>query len=218
MMKLIKKERFILLAYSILFLTACLLLLLFEKHEIHLFVNNNSSESLDYVFKTLTYLGEGVFVIAGSVLLLFVSYRYALTQAVTFAISGLLVQFLKRVVFADVLRPRLYFENMTAYSLRFVEGVEVANHYSFPSGHTTTAFAFFMLMAFMVEKKWLKITFLTSAVLVGYSRMYLSQHFLIDVTFGSLLGVICAITFYVLFAKIGNPKMDMSITNRLSKK
>jgi membrane-associated phospholipid phosphatase len=216
MINVLKKERFILSVYLFLFLWTCSILLLFNKVQIHLFINQNHSENFDTIFKFLTLLGEGLFVLCICFGLLFLRYRFALVQVLAFAFSGLAAQFLKRFVFADALRPRAYFDNLPEYSLRFVEGVDVANFYSFPSGHTTTAFAFFMLFAFISERKGLKLLFIVIAAMVGYSRMYLSQHFLVDVVFGSLLGVISALLFHWLVMGIKKPALDLSARNHLN--
>jgi membrane-associated phospholipid phosphatase len=42
-------------------------------------------------------------------------------------------------------------------------------------------------------KLWVQILCLFLACLVGFSRTYLSQHFLIDVVAGSLLGTLCGV-------------------------
>ncbi len=216
MITLLKKEQFIISVYAFLVLLACSVLLIFNKVQIHLFINEHSSETLDLIFKLFTYLGEGLFVLVVCVMLLFLRYRYALTQVLAFTISGLIAQLLKRFVFSDALRPRAYFENMPEFSLRFVEGVDVASYYSFPSGHTTTAFAFFMIFCFMTNKKSLKLLFMLMATLVGYSRMYLSQHFLIDVTFGSLIGVSSAVLIQYWTMSINKPVLDLSACHHLN--
>ena len=48
-------------------------------------------------------------------------------------------------------------------------------------------------------------------MLVGYSRMYLSQHFMIDITFGSLIGVISAIIIYSFMGRYNNEKLESSL-------
>ncbi|MGH2967167.1 MAG: phosphatase PAP2 family protein [Solirubrobacterales bacterium] len=57
---------------------------------------------------------------------------------------------------------------------------------SFPSGHTTTAFA--AAVAISIVEPRLKVPMLVIAGLVGISRVYLGVHFVIDVVAGALLG------------------------------
>ena len=72
--------------------------------------------------------------------------------------------------------------------IREVPFVENAYFNSFPSGHTTAAFAFFCALSILARKHpLLQSLFFLLAAGVAYSRMYLSQHFLADVLAGSLL-------------------------------
>ena len=48
------------------------------------------------------------------------------------------------------------------------------------------------------------IIFLLTATLTGLSRIYLAQHFLLDVMAGSLIGVIIATAFYIGFERYLN--------------
>ncbi|HEY4651419.1 MAG TPA: phosphatase PAP2 family protein, partial [Pontibacter sp.] len=72
-------------------------------------------------------------------------------------------------------------------------------HYSFPSGHATTAMALFGLLAYLyyrssrTKKHFRKIIVWAAVVLillVGFSRIYLGVHFLSDVLAGYLLGLL----------------------------
>jgi membrane-associated phospholipid phosphatase len=65
--------------------------------------------------------------------------------------------------------------------------------HSFPSGHTVTAFSAGVVITYLAKNKAWGAVLLFAALMVGYSRMYLSQHFFEDVTVGSVVGVL--ITF-----------------------
>jgi len=73
--------------------------------------------------------------------------------------------------------------------------------HSFPSGHTITAFAFFLALAFFTKRPAIHFLYFLLAVLVGYSRVYLSQHFAIDVLAGSFVGVSVTILCKFYFDK-----------------
>ena len=60
------------------------------------------------------------------------------------------------------------------------------NGFSFPSGHTQSSFA--AASALRRNSKWLGIAALTLATLIGFSRLYLSVHFVSDVVGGALIG------------------------------
>ena len=58
---------------------------------------------------------------------------------------------------------------------------------SFPSGHTTTAFATAVLVAAVLPRAW-RAAPVVVAALVGVARMYMGEHNLYDVVCGAALG------------------------------
>lgn len=71
--------------------------------------------------------------------------------------------------------------------------------FSFPSGHTMTAFAAAVVFTYFQRKrKWL---FFTVAVLISYSRIYLGVHYLSDVLAGAIIGLFIAIVILKFFLK-----------------
>lgn len=62
--------------------------------------------------------------------------------------------------------------------------------YSFPSGHTTAAFATATALSFSYNYRWqVAIPAYTYAAIVGYSRMRLGMHFGTDVLGGIVVGI-----------------------------
>jgi membrane-associated phospholipid phosphatase len=76
-----------------------------------------------------------------------------------------------------------------------VAGTNQLSYHSFPSGHTVTAFSTAIIIAYWAKKKFWGFPLLLLAALVGYSRMYLSQHFFEDVTAGSTIGVVVTVVW-----------------------
>lgn len=129
----------------------------------------------------------------------------------TFITTGILVQFLKRAVFYNIERPVEYFKG--TLDLYLVEGVRIYNKFSFPSGHAATTFGFFICIAFISENRYIKLLCLVLACLISYSRIYLSQHFLVDVYFGSIIGVAGGIFFYNVVYSGKAKWLDKSLLN-----
>lgn len=191
------------LALSALFLFTGFFLILFtEKNALHVAINQMVDSNWNDFFRIITHLGDGISAVILIVLTaLFTQQKLAnLTFGVlVFAASGLLTQFLKRVVFSDIKRPLGVFETK---ELNWVSEIDLHTSFSFPSGHSTAAFATFIVLAFYFRKQSkLQIFFAFIAILTAFSRVYLSQHFTEDIVTGGFIGII---TFVSLFMALKN--------------
>lgn len=175
--------------YCILLIGMSITQLLYRQGIISLEVNRYSNPYADLFFKYVTHLGDGAFVIGTGLILLYKSRPKGILILLAYAVSGIFAQLIKNFGFPKEPRPAEYFSGMMQH-LHTVEGVELSHWNSFPSGHTTSAFAFFALIALWVKSPLLKFLCLAAAVTIGFSRMYLMQHFLVDVYAGSLLGTL----------------------------
>lgn len=211
---LFKKNIYFLLPFAILLLICSVLLLTYSKTELHIFSNEANSPFFDTFFKYATFLGDGAMIAIVFIALLFVRYRYALAFLGGSLATSLFVNILKKLVFHDMYRPSKYFEMFETYQLHFVDGVKLYALQSFPSGHTATAFNIFLTLAILTRSNLLKLGFFFMAVLVAYSRVYLSQHFLIDITAGSFTGVLIILLFWIWFEKFDKNWLDKSAINR----
>ncbi len=192
----IRNNLYFLLPYLVLLLFLVPFLLLYSKADIHLWINQHNSGFSDITFALLTYLGDGLFVIIPAIILLFYSLRHSVFLLTAYLGTGLITQILKRFFFHDVMRPsKLLYDK----SLHLVDGVEMLSGRSFPSGHSTSAFALFLCLAMITSNKVLKLGCLIIACLVAFSRIYLSQHFLIDTMAGSFIGTTGTFGIYLLF-------------------
>jgi undecaprenyl-diphosphatase len=119
-------------------------------------------------------------------------YRYYYNQKETFekyffilqaiVISGIVVNIFK--VLAGRYRPsRLFSDDLYGFDL-FHTAHQML---SFPSGHTTTIFAFAASMAFLFPKSQ-KIWWIL-AFFVGISRVIINAHYLSDIIGGAFLGI-----------------------------
>ncbi|MEI9933571.1 MAG: phosphatase PAP2 family protein [Ferruginibacter sp.] len=114
-----------------------------------------------------------------------------------FLSSGILAQIVKHIYNSP--RPKFYFGNTE--DQYFIKGIDFAFNNSFPSGHTATAFAVATVLVLNLQNKKLQLPLLFAALLVAFSRIYLGQHFLLDVLVGAFIGVVCGIGCVYFFWK-----------------
>ncbi len=211
MKAIFKTNTFFLFPYFIFIVLGAFLLLLNTKIELHLTFNSFHNRFFDTCFTYITYLGDGVIVVLSLVILCAVKYRYAIIVGLSNFIASLITQVLKQTIYADVVRPKKFFEGI--HELYLVPDVENHLYNSFPSGHTTCAFSLYLALAFITENKFLKLFLFTIALLTGYSRIYLSQHFFEDVYAGSIIGVSVTLVVYYFIQKTNRSFMDRSLVN-----
>lgn len=158
------------------------------KLAIHAAMNGLHSPVLDAFFARFTHLADGLIPTALSFLLLLVrSWRAFLMMGLSCGLSAIAVQTLKRGPFSHLDRPSMFRDQLRG--MPWVEGIDQHAHFSFPSGHATAAFSMCLALAVILGRARYALPLVALAALLGYSRIYLSQHFLQDVVVGSLLGV-----------------------------
>lgn len=165
-----------------------------------LLINGHNNEVSDRFFTIVTHLGDGKVFIALILVLLFVRFSYTLAALSAWAGHGLICSILKRQVFSDMLRPAGLLDHDL---LHFVPGVDVHNNYSFPSGHTATAFCLAILISLLVRNKIVFFISIAFALIIAYSRVYLLQHFVVDVAGGAVIGTLVAAVTWQLFETYG---------------
>lgn len=112
-----------------------------------------------------------------------------------------------------MIRPIRYFAGK--YDLKLVDGVTMLTAHTFPSGHSASAFGIFMLLALIIKNKYWQMLFFFLALTIAFSRVYLSQHFLSDIYFGSLISVIITLVIFVWGESWKNPKLNQSLRSFL---
>jgi membrane-associated phospholipid phosphatase len=208
---LLKKNRYFLIPYVLFLLLCGVLILVYSKAELHILSNKANGPFWDVFFKYATHLGDGAMIGVLTLILLFIKYRYALAFLAGSLVTSVVVNLLKKVFLGTVYRPSKYFELYETFQLHLVDGVKLHALQSFPSGHTATAFNLFFTLALLTKSNSLKLIFFLMAVIVGYSRVYLSQHFLQDIAVGSLIGVIFILLSWIVFEKFNKNWLDRSI-------
>ena len=201
-LKNIKKQSYFFLIYAAFLFFLVFILFKFSKTDATLWANQFWSPFQDVLYKYMTILGDfGMAIIVVLALLLW-KFKYAVVAIISFGITAGITQFLKKIIYFDVKRP-LYNEDLwgvyRAGKIHLVEGVQQMSAYSFPSGHTTSAFSIFCIIALLSKNKWVGFICIVFAILIGYSRIYLCQHFFEDIFVGALIGAIGSLLIYSFF-------------------
>ena len=184
----------------VLALILAVVLLIVPKAELHLALCQPHTPFLDTIIPFFTNLVDWLpYLIV--VLLLFYRAGWATFLASNLLLSTLIVQPIKHLVHAP--RPLTWFaENCPDISLPLVEGVRMNHWLSFPSGHTTTFFALFFCVSIILcaenvkGKNILSFLCFLCAAFGAYTRIYLSQHFTLDIFAGILIAVFSTLVLY----------------------
>lgn len=182
------------------------LMLRYTKRDLIMWVNAHNTPAADGFFQYYTHVGDGASFIVLIVALFWLSgWRLAAVALASFAVSGLSSMGLKRYAFPHRLRPIKFFEQ-NPWEYHLIKGLHIHEYNSFPSGHTTTAFAMFTFLALATPRKEFGPLWVLLAGLVGYSRVYLFQHFVEDTFAGAVLGVVSAVVVWLLFNRVANQR------------
>ena len=166
--------------------------ILYSKPDGFLLINRFHTGPLDAFFIMFTNLGNGLFVIGLMVIMISrKKFGWTIQTGISFLVSGLVVQLFKRL--AHCPRPRLFFG---PNEIHFIHGITGTGYGSFPSGHTTTIFALTTLLSFYFPGRKSGLFFFLIAALTGFSRIYLSQHFPVDILGGLVTGVLISVVVY----------------------
>ena len=134
--------------------------------------------------------------------------RFGTAMLFGVAIGALFTNCVLKVLIA---RPRPYAdESSIFYQFWLLVGQNMESDKSFPSGHTTAAFAT-MTAVFMVGDKrvsWLAYIF---AVLMGLARIYLVVHFPSDVLAGIIVGIVAGVIGTLLSRKLPEKYYEKNI-------
>jgi len=190
----------ILLVYFLTLIIALSFILSYDKTGINVYLNQLVGNPIgDAFFFYITYFGDGMVAAFLLAIILVYNVRLGIYAILSFLTSSMIATILKRVFFDDVNRPFYVYQWLEKdHPIKYVEGVDLYIMNSFPSGHATQAFAIGMCLIFSFKNQWLKFFVLLIALLTSFSRVYLSQHWLVDITAGSLIGFTCSIIFYYL--------------------
>jgi len=212
-LQIIWDNRYSIAPFLILFTVIAALLGLQGNDRLFLEVNGFHSKIADFLFVNLTNMGNGFIAFLVVLVLLRVSYRESLTFLVVTLLLSLLEYVLKKILFPEFIRPVLYFGPA---SLHLIPGYNPPLLHTFPSGHSITAFSVCLFLSFLITKKLWKFFLFFVALIIGYSRIYISAHFPFDVVMGSFLAVVVTTLAFYLSRQIHNDWIDKRIRVRIN--
>ena len=162
---------------------------LFGKTDFFLLLNGDGGQSADFFFKWITYVGDGALWF-GWLIFLALTRKWKWLPLLISAVllTTLFTQLSKKLILPNELRPTAAIAQKEL--IHVVDGVTIHGHNSFPSGHTTTAFSLALLIVLLVPGRFVIFPAIAVAALAGYSRVYLAQHFPLDVAAGIVAAVL----------------------------
>ncbi len=194
---IIKRNRLYFMGFVVYAITGLVLNLAYTQLQLFFFVNSRNKPYFDATMPYITFIGDGIIFITIILLLFFIKIRYGLIATGAWLLSSGIVLVCKQIIFTDKPRPwKRWGEELDVY---LVEGFQPYINNSFPSGHTSSAFCMFTILALISARKSLGLLFLILALLVAYSRIYLAQHYFIDTYVGAWVGVLSALIIYYYF-------------------
>ena len=209
-MKELLRKNVVFIALSLILIAVLGLALLYiPKDQLHLLLCDRHTPARDIFYRYYTHVAEWFPYVVCIAVLLFGRIGDGVFASAAMLLSALFTQIVKRIVVAP--RPLTWFgEHFPSIQLPLVDGVQMNLWYSFPSGHTTSFFALAFVLCILLTRtpKTTRIPRTTSilvqlvlvllAALGGYSRIYLSQHFALDVFAGALVGTLITLLCYAV--------------------
>lgn len=155
----------------------------FDLTVLNFIYNNMHGNVLDRIMVIVTSLGDMglVWIALSAILICMPKYRRAgiLTIGAVLLCTALGEGIIKHLVE----RPRPFL-SVPAVNMLISKPLT----YSFPSGHTATAFAAAGVLSCMLKRY--RVYFFSLAALIAFSRMYLYVHYPTDILAGIILGII----------------------------
>ena len=144
-----------------------------------------------------TSLGNAglVWIVLSLFMLIFPATRKAGALGLGALVCSLLVTNLTLKPLVDRVRPYELIDGLRNL-------VTPGDRQSFPSGHTSAAFAAVLAWWPCLPKRWMGKAALTAAVLMGLSRLYVAVHYPTDVLAGACVGAFCAWVVHRIYKQI----------------
>lgn len=170
----------------------------FDQFIISFVANNVGNPSLDIIMQIITESGDSTYMLGFGILMLLIkkTRRVGITLMILIVLSTLLTGYIKCGMDRD--RPDFDYEgapfpvpiSRDTFAL-FCEG---GSNASYPSGHAARAIIFGIVLGYALSERFPRGSYLLFIypLLISISRVYVLQHFPMDVIGGTILGVMLA--------------------------
>lgn len=167
----------------------------FDKSVISFVSENTGNPALDMIMQLITESGDTFYMLGFGILALIIkkTRRIGITLMILIVLTTLLTGYIKCGVDRD--RPSLEYSGVSfpveishdTFAL-FCEGGYNA---SFPSGHAARTMVFGIVLAYVLSRRFSRGCYLLFAypILVSISRVYVLEHYPMDVFGGAILGI-----------------------------
>lgn len=198
------------------FFLAILLILTIPKGNLVLAFNQTYTNFSVKAVRFINLFGDGIMFAFYVPILLFHRFRRAIYFIMVILVQTIVVQFFKRGIADGFYRPFKYFQEQ---GIDLVVGDQVnINHFdSFPSGHATTSFSIGLFFMMFWKKTSYQMTLFFIALCGALARVYLAQHFLIDVCGGFFCAILTFIIVDYLYEKFKVYKIKGSLLTVLQR-
>jgi len=171
---------------------------IFDQSIVSFFSQNVGNPTLDLTMQYITESGEVLWMLGFGILLLIIrkTRRIGITLMILFVLSTLLTGYIKCGIDRD--GPDFEYEGVPfpvtisrdTYAL-FCEG---SSNASFPSGHAARSMIIAIILAYALSERFPRGAYLLFLypVLISISRIYVLQHFPMDVIGGTIIGIMLA--------------------------
>ncbi len=170
----------------------------FDQNIMLFFSENVGNPSLDLIMQSITESGEALWMLGFAILILIIprTRRVGITLMILIVISTLLTGYVKCGVDRD--RPDFEYKSVQfpvpvskdTFAL-FCEGGYNA---SYPSGHAARSMIFAIILGYALSERFPRGAYLMFLypILISLSRLYVLEHYPMDVIGGTVIGVMLA--------------------------
>lgn len=197
----IRSRTFVLLVVLFLILTAIVysgITESFDQSVVVFFSENVGNPVLDDIMQIITETGDGVTMLAIAIFVLIIpkTRRIGITLMILIVLSTLLTGYIKCGVDRD--RPDFEYEGtpfpVSISQDTFALFCDGGFNASYPSGHAARSMLFAVIFGYAISERFPRGAYLVMLypALVSVSRLYVLQHYPMDVIGGTVIGVLLA--------------------------